>query len=627
MASGSKFTFTDLQNPLFLNPSDGPTSISVTKLQGAADYRSWKRSFEIQLSSKRKLGFIDGSVVKNTEDATEAAQWETCNNMVISWIHNSISDAIKRSVLFINSASEIWKQLEKRFSLTNGSRKYKLTKDLFALRQNTLSVNDYFTAMSALWEEIDSMSTLPVIKTITTEITDFLQVVNTYKEESRLFQFLNGLNEVYGPQRSQLLMQVPLPTVDVACSALQQEESQRDILHNVLSLDTDISAMYGKGPQYQTDKPVMCTNCGGKNHPSEKCWSVVGFPRWHHRYRPPAQRKHPQQNSWAGNKSQAPKMANAAQGSRISSEQPGVMVTSQQLEKLLKLIPTSSFPPAQTSETDDELDYNFSGMVLTGSSAKNTEAWIMDSGATDHMTSSLQKLINIQSAPPGCTINLPTGDTTLITHVGDIILPTGLKLLHVLYVPQFTHNLLSIHKLAKDNACDVMFYPDRCLILDSKVKSIRGIGLLKQGLYYLNNDESTSQPPHCLTAKSGHSTYDTFNLRHIRLGHASNTKLAHIPCVKPFVNDHHQVCITCPMSKFTKLPYKLSDSHSTAPFELVHTDIWGPYKVPTKGKFRYFLTLVDDFSRMTWVYLLQFKSDYYNTLLVFLNYVSTLIFS
>lgn len=181
MASGSKFSFTNLQNPLFLHPSDGPTSIVVTKLQGAGDYRSWKRSFEIQLSSKRKLGFLDGSVVKNTSDETEAAQWETCNNMVISWLHNNISETIKRYVLFINSASEIWKQLEKWFSLTNGSRKYKLTKDLYALKQNTLSINDDFTALSGLWEEIDSMSSLPVIKTITPEIVEFLQAVNTLK--------------------------------------------------------------------------------------------------------------------------------------------------------------------------------------------------------------------------------------------------------------------------------------------------------------------------------------------------------------------------------------------------------------------------------------------------------------
>lgn len=75
----SKLSITDLQNPLFLHPSDGPLSISVPKLQGASDYRAWKRSFEIQLSAKRNLGFVDGSVTRNTIDVVEASQWDTCN--------------------------------------------------------------------------------------------------------------------------------------------------------------------------------------------------------------------------------------------------------------------------------------------------------------------------------------------------------------------------------------------------------------------------------------------------------------------------------------------------------------------------------------------------------------------
>lgn len=71
MASGSRFSVADLQYPLFLHPSDGSISVSVTKLQGTSDYRSWKRYMEIQFAAKRKLGLVTGSKIRSTTDATD----------------------------------------------------------------------------------------------------------------------------------------------------------------------------------------------------------------------------------------------------------------------------------------------------------------------------------------------------------------------------------------------------------------------------------------------------------------------------------------------------------------------------------------------------------------------------
>jgi len=42
--------------------------------------------------------------------------------------------------------------------------------------------------------------------------------------------------------------------------------------------------------------------------------------------------------------------------------------------------------------------------------------------------------------------------------------------------------------------------------------------------------------------------------------------------------------------------------------ELVHSDAWGPTRVPSIKGYRYFLLFVDDFSRMTWLYLLKQRS-------------------
>ena len=54
-------------------------------------------------------------------------------------------------------------------------------------------------------------------------------------------------------------------------------------------------------------------------------------------------------------------------------------------------------------------------------------------------------------------------------------------------------------------------------------------------------------------------------------------------------------CTSCHFGKQTKFPFNNSDSFSSAPFDLIHSDIWDPAPVPTEGGSRYFVIFVDDF--------------------------------
>lgn len=66
----------ETQSLLYLHPSDGVNSINDDKLNGLENYRSWRRSMEVALSSKQKLGFAFGTIAKSTTTAVKGELWE-----------------------------------------------------------------------------------------------------------------------------------------------------------------------------------------------------------------------------------------------------------------------------------------------------------------------------------------------------------------------------------------------------------------------------------------------------------------------------------------------------------------------------------------------------------------------
>jgi histone deacetylase 1/2 len=76
------------------------------------------------------------------------------------------------------------------------------------------------------------------------------------------------------------------------------------------------------------------------------------------------------------------------------------------------------------------------------------------------------------------------------------------------------------------------------------------------------------------------------------------------------------VCDPCQQAKSHQLPYPISTSVSTAPLQLVFSDVWGP--APTSvGRHDYYVSFIDDYSKFTWIYLLKKKSDAYSAFITF----------
>lgn len=75
----------------------------------------------------------------------------------------------------------------------------------------------------------------------------------------------------------------------------------------------------------------------------------------------------------------------------------------------MKMLPGNLMKSMRGSEIEDELDNCFSGMITCCMVDGAQTDWILDSGATDHMTSSMENLANVRIASSNCTIHLPTG--------------------------------------------------------------------------------------------------------------------------------------------------------------------------------------------------------------------------
>ena len=75
----------------------------------------------ISLNAKSKLGFVDGTITvlpaKTKPD--DHASWKRCNDMILSWILNSLTPDLADSVIYSNTAQEVWEDLRDHFHQSN----------------------------------------------------------------------------------------------------------------------------------------------------------------------------------------------------------------------------------------------------------------------------------------------------------------------------------------------------------------------------------------------------------------------------------------------------------------------------------------------------------------------------
>lgn len=106
----------DPSSPYFVHPSENPSSALVNPPLNGNNYHKWARLMKKALISKNKFKFVDGSITVPDHFDPSYDAWEQCNNMIHSWILNSVSPSIANSIMFLENASDAWRDLRERFA-------------------------------------------------------------------------------------------------------------------------------------------------------------------------------------------------------------------------------------------------------------------------------------------------------------------------------------------------------------------------------------------------------------------------------------------------------------------------------------------------------------------------------
>ncbi|KAJ0627129.1 putative RNA-directed DNA polymerase [Helianthus annuus] len=592
-------------NPLYLHASDSTnlTVISI-KLKGTENYTVWANAMILALRVKNKIGFIDGTFEKPVDNPVLETQWERCNSVVLTWILNSVSEELYLGHVYSKSAAEVWKELRDTYDKIDGSVVFDLYQKINSFKQNNLTVAEYYHKLKIMWKQLDQILQIPTCTCNAS--TQF----NSFNHLIKLMQFLMGLDNAYQTVRTSLLIREPLPSLQDAFSIVSREESHRS---SNLSGSNDRSVgLFAKTTSVVDNKKkfvknsnqnLKCTNCNKTGHTVDKCFELIGYPSW---MKPPR-----------GN--QGKKNSSSNNVCVDDSSVPITSLTSDQLTKLLSLLKDGAPETSQSCNVSGGFMCSnaFSSPIYSfGFDVGKGSGWIIDSRANNHMVKSETNLTNyIDVSDLKIQVRHPNGTKAYVSKIGSLKLAEGVILHDVFVVPEYSVNLISVHKLTRDNKLFVGFNEHKCYIQDLLTKKILVIGSQLEGLYFCGNTVMSNM------SKSDASLY---KLWHERLGHPADQA---IRMFKDTLNIQlgldHGPCDVCHRAKQHREPFPLSEHKSSHLGELVHLDVWGPYRVASRDGHKYFLTIVDDYSRAVWVYLMKNKSEVFENLKGFVNIVKT----
>ncbi|VFQ84376.1 unnamed protein product [Cuscuta campestris] len=408
--------------------------------------------------------------------------------MLVSWIFNTIDGSLRNSITQVEEAAQLWKDIQERFSVADGPRVNQLKKELANCKQNGQPIASYFGKIKNIWDELGRIEKLPTCAKCRACKCGAIKTIETQKENEKVHQFLMGLdNEGYSGVRSNILSTTPLAPLNRVYPTIIQQEGVLKVTTQEEEKNPVSFAVIDRANRERADRDttrdVKCKHCGMNGNEISGCFQLIGYLEWW------GDRPRGQNNNRGGSRvgrgggrlggrtgasggrnSRTPAgfgttaAAHTARTEKASSEREAF--TSEQWSTLMNLL----------KEKDIPLENTFSGNLTT--------SWIIDIGASQHMTGNEEVLTHVERVQH-CSVTLPNGDIVAATKKGRVQLSGTLTLANVLLVPNLNCNLIFVSQLLCDKRLIVQFIDKVCLIQDFSSKTVIGAGRRLGGIYFL----------------------------------------------------------------------------------------------------------------------------------------------
>ncbi|GJV66202.1 retrovirus-related pol polyprotein from transposon TNT 1-94 [Tanacetum coccineum] len=260
--------------------------------------------------------------------------------------------------------------------------------------------------------------------------------------------------------------------------------------------------------------------------------------------------------------------------------------------------------PSSSGSTYDDSEV----MMVMSTQAQALLDLIMDSGCSYHMTPRLDILFDFLECDGG-SVQLGDNRECKIRGIGKVRVQlrdgSSFVLNNVRYIPKLKRNLISLGTLEKKGFTVKM--------QSGKVKVINGS----------RDALSGTRRDNCVYSLDGHAMASELNacveekdclaqVWHKRLGHISEAGLQVLEKQGLFGKESLgklDFCENCVLGKSHRVRFGVGRHTTQGVVDYVHSDLWGPSHVESLGGKRYFLSIIDDYFRRVWVYILRFKHE------------------